>query len=253
MAMHNHVTTSWYSSPEFWALAGVFVGGILTWILNELSQFFRSRGENIRIKKRVLHDLLEINHLISPFDIQPLAEQCLKYIEKDIIKSTFNDDERKIIFDTIQNALVSIIAEETIDDLKELDENYLAAIIELSKVDPISAYYLRNKTRLFENFSKIETFVEDTKSAIAEIDPEGIIPPPSLPDPDIMKTFAEETKVLREETIQLAKSISWKTKSQVKKIIGPENFELDDEMKQMAVEIYNEIEEVARMSSEQHN
>lgn len=212
----------------------ILVGSLsvgLGWILNEVSQLFRNRGENRRIKKRVLHDLLEMNFILSRLDLKPFIELIISEIEK-ALEQRFNNYERKEMQNQLQKLLSNTLESDAIDDLEDLDDSYLEAILELSKVDPVRAYYLRNKTRLFENFDKIEFYFDSLKEQPEILEDESFTEAKKAIDPIIFDRFSDEIKNLREDTIDLASSIGIRTKRSVKKILTI-NLEPTEEMQVM--------------------
>lgn len=226
-------------SSEIWSLIIGSLSVGLGWILNEVSQFFRNRGENGRIKKRVLHDLLEMNFILSRLDLKPFIEMMISEIER-VTNHKFNDTERGEFQTEMQKILFSSLEEDTVDELEDLDDSYLEAIKELSKVDPVRAYYLRNKTRLFENFDKVESYFDSLKEHTGILETEYSVDIKQTIDPFILERFSEEVTNLREDTLDLAGSIGMRTKNKVNKILK-KNLEPTKEMREMMQRLIQEM------------
>jgi len=224
-------------------LLSILVGSLsvgLGWVLNEVSQLFRNRSENRRIKNRVLHYLLEMNFVLSRLDFKPYVQVMVSEIQKQV-PVEIPQTEKDQLSEFLHDALLSKVEDDVIDELEDLDENYLNSIIELSKVDPIRAYYLRNKTRLFENFDKIENYISSLKNEIPESEIEQSLQLSRILNPFISDQFSEEIENLRKDTIDLAKSIGIITKLKVAKILTKQSINLTDEMRETIQPIIQQI------------
>ncbi len=221
----------------------ILVGSLsvgLGWVLNELSQLFRNLSENRRIKNRVLHDLLEMNFILSRLDLKPAVNVMVSEIQ-DHVPVEIPQIEKDKLGESLYKTLLSNLEDDVIDELEDLDENYLNAVLELSKVDPIRAYYLRNKTRLFENFDKIESYITSVKNELDEVDPYQTGELSVMLNPFITNQFTEEIENLRNETIDLAKSIGLRTRSKVSKILDKHAIIMTDEMRETIQPIIKQI------------
>lgn len=210
----------------------ILVGSLsvgLGWFLNEVSQLFRNRSENRRIKNRVLHDLLEMNFVLSKLDLKPIVDLMILEIQRHVpIQISFSEKEH--LSDALHKMMLSKLEDDIIDELEDLDENYQNSIRELSKVDPVRAYYLRNKTRLFQNFDKIEDYIASVKNDFINEEANQNEEFGNILNPLITKQFSNEIENLRQDTLDLANSIGFQTKSKVHKILEKNKIVMTDEM-----------------------
>lgn len=227
------------SNEVFWSIIGGSASVTIGWFLNEISQLFRSGAENRRIKKRVLHDLLEINFTLSRLDVSSYLEQYFQFIEQEIAREKMPDSEREIIKTYLEQMIIGNFEDDVIDDLDEIDDTFYEAVIELSKVDPIRAYYLRDKTRILHNIDRIEEYLGNVKMQTQEL--ESDVDLGNIIKPKEMNSFKEEIVNLRDDTIELAGSIGIRTKKKVKEIIYRPIVELDEERKDMIRNLFEKL------------
>lgn len=140
------------------------IGIILGWTLNQLSSWFRARQEDKKNLKLVLFNLLETYNLFLRSDFE-------KYVSKisDKVFKKIPQDQQTEQVKTFINTLYSNLAEnqlkpEILADLKKIENQYQDSILTLSKIDPLTAYYLSGKTSALERFEIIETWFEDIKT-----------------------------------------------------------------------------------------
>jgi hypothetical protein len=210
----------------------ILVGSLsvgLGWFLNEVSQLFRNRSENRRIKNRVLHDLLEMNFVLSKLNLKPMVDLMISEIQHQV-QIQFSNSDKEQFSNDLHKTMLSKLEDDIIDELEDLDENYQNSILELSKVDPIRAYYLRYKNRLLENFDKIESYISSVKNDLIDVESRQIGELNMILNPFITNQFTEEIENLRKATIELAKSIGFRTKSKVSKILAKQEIKMTDEM-----------------------
>lgn len=206
------------STETVWSLIIGSLSVGLGWVLNEVSQIFRSLGENRRIKKRVLHDLLEINFVLSSLDFKPIVDLIMFKLSKEL-QIKFTNEDKESFNDFIHKTLYTNIEKNVIDELDEIDESYLNSVLELSKVDPIRAYYLRNKTRLFDYLENVEEHMQSINDEVSKVSDNGALETIKVIQPNIMDQLSEEIENLKTETLKLAGSIGLRTKYRVKKIL----------------------------------
>lgn len=136
------------------------IGVIIGWLLNQLGSWFRARGEDKRNLKGVLYQLLESYHLLGKHDFQKFVDRFLDKLLADIPL-----DQQAIQKELFKNTMLPQLVENFIKpillgDLKNIESKYDEAIGVLSKIDPLTAYYLGGRNRIPEQLSAIENWVE---------------------------------------------------------------------------------------------
>jgi hypothetical protein len=223
------------------------------WLLNQLSQWWRFRKEDKRILKQVLYNLLEIHHLLGRFDIEePATLLMAKLFEQ--LPPDQNTEENKIqISGLLLQNIILYFDKTTIVELKSFEEKYQYCIIELSKIDPIRAYYLSDKTKIFDKIKLIEGWVDN----VYERHPADPIMHETVKSemmrilrPDVM---ASSLKDLKSEMI----SISWMIHPimwmRIKKMLNKKNYDISDEWERKTNEIIESILNQIRSQSESGN
>lgn len=138
----------------------------LGWFLNELSQWFRSRQSDKKIKKQILFNLLETNHIFKRLDT---AEFKKVYTERILIRIPENEqtDDLKFGLDQVFSMLITgIFQDDVSDSLKNIEIKYSTAVENLASLDPITAFHLNGKTKIMDTFNQIQTYFDEIKEIL---------------------------------------------------------------------------------------
>jgi hypothetical protein len=180
----------------------------LGWFLNELSQWFRTNQSDKKIKKQILFNLLEINFIFQRLDTTALSQL---YKERVLIRFPEPDqteDIKSFVDHIFQNILYAQLQNSVVDSLINIETKYSTAVENLASIDPITAYYLSGKTKIFESFDMIQNGLNDFKQLFTEDEHQMHHKIDSAYDsiikPDVIQDAIED---LRSEILTIARSI----------------------------------------------
>lgn len=204
--------------PLYSALIGVLIG----WTLTQFSAWYRGRKEDNRIRKQVLFNLLEINHLFGKMSIlstekmELFTTKLLRYIP-DVEDSPNAREELKSIFSIVYKPLLKQAFR---DQLSETKQGYQSSINSLAPVDPLISYYLNGKTDVFERIEnligQLTSQVATSKMSLDDINKAMNSLSEILHD----KVYSDSVKEIKELTVKLSKKIGFCTKWKVKKLLS---------------------------------
>lgn len=218
-------------SAEIWTSIIASASVVLGWFLNEITQLFRSRGETRRIKKRVLHDLLEINFILSRLDMSDLVDEYLKYVKTKFPQEALYDQLKPVIQDQMEKMIFQTVIDTVLDELDEIEKTYNDAIIELSKIRPIRAYYLRGVSKTLDKLEQYQDYVSEISTEITAEAPEMNPLVLDLISSIKQEQFKENIENIRKEIKSMAFSIGIKTWYQSRAVIKKKSILLDEKTK----------------------
>lgn len=204
--------------PLYSALIGVLIG----WTLTQFSAWYRGRKEDNRIRKQVLFNLLEINHLfgkmsiLSTVKMELFTTKLLKFVPN-VEDSPKTREDFKNVFSIVFKPLLKQVFN---DQLRETKQSYQSSISSLAPVDPLISYYLNGKTDVFE---RIENLIVQLSSQVAtsKMNLDDINKAMnSLSDILHDKVYRDSVKEVKELTVKLSKKIGCCTKWKVKKLLS---------------------------------
>lgn len=202
---------------------------LLGWLLNEISQLFVSKRENRKVRKKVLFELLEVHFILKKLDLWDLSEYLVCKLEEKFGEKVPEDEKQGVLI-MIQKGLLEKIEQTAWEELEEIDKTYNDAVQELSAVDPIRAYCLRNKTRLINQTDLFREYVQDIENQIK--DEEDINDFKQVADPLILKKFKNEVEDLRDEISSLAGTIGRRTRKEIDNILIPDKLDDNEDVNQ---------------------
>lgn len=212
-------------------MLSVLIGSLsvlLGWLLNEITRFFSKKRSEKKVLKQVLYELLEVHFIITKLDLWDVSETLLRRVEE-AVQEKVPENEKDEVMRFIQKLLLDMIEPTVWRELNDVDESYHSAIGELSSVDPIIAYRLRNKTRLLSQNDTLRNTIEELKGQVEnENDIEKL---DQFVDPLILRRFKQELSFLTDEMIVIAEMISKKTKKEVEELVKPKKVADDDDFK----------------------
>jgi hypothetical protein len=195
------------------------------WLLNQFGQWWRFRKDDKRTLKVVLYNLLEVHYLLSRFDIDEPANFITDNIFAQLSPDQNTPENKLIMRNFMLREMTHFFDKNTINELKNLEEKYQQSITDLSKIDPIKAFYLSDKTKIFDKLKLVEGWVdsvyerhpsednlqESTKTEMTAIS-----------RPNVMD---DSLKDLRKEMISISWNINPIIWLRVKHILNKSNYE----------------------------
>lgn len=147
-----------------WGFTFSAIGIAFGWVLNQLSQWFRTRQEDKKNLKVVLFNLLETYFIFirSDFDkyIQKITDKVLSKMPTD----QQTEESKAFMNNLYSSILINHLKPELISQMKSIQVNYKDSIKTLSAIDPLTAYYLSGKTNILETFDTIQNMFDNVKS-----------------------------------------------------------------------------------------
>lgn len=139
-----------------WGFISALISVAVGWFLNELSQWFRVRKEDKRIKKEVLFNLLETHFTLRRIDMSEyvtlVTDRVMALYPEEQRTEKFRKELLGFYTQTAKQMIKMIIS----DKQEILVAKYTNAIDNLAKIDPITAYRLNGKANVMQVFEAIE-------------------------------------------------------------------------------------------------
>lgn len=146
-----------------WTYVAALFSVAFGWFLNELGQWFRTRKEDRKIKKQVLFYLLETHFTFNKLDTTEITNLLTEKVLARIPKNEQTEEAKQYINQLYSGMIGSFAEENVADSLEEIEEHYTKSISELSKLDPITAYRLNGKNKIFEVFDFLHDYYDEVK------------------------------------------------------------------------------------------
>lgn len=181
------------------------------WFLNELGQWFRTRQDDKKIKRKILYNLLETNFIFNQLDTSNIVELFTERILLRIPKDEQTEEVKQYLNQLYYGIIDNLIQDNVADNLESIEEKYTNAVDNLATIDPVTAYRLNGKTKIIETFDLLEDYYEDIKQQFPnDIDQmQGAIDiATNSIKPEIIKKAIED---LEEEIRDIALSINFRT------------------------------------------
>lgn len=189
------------------------------WFLNELGQWFKTRQDDKKIKRKILYNLLETNFILNQLDISNLIELLTERVLFRIPQHQQTEDTKHWLNQLYYSVINNLIQNNVIQDLKNIEEKYTTAVDNLATIDPVTAYRLNGKTKIIETLNLLEDYYQDAKQQfpddINQIQ-DAIEMTQKFIKPEIIKEAIDD---LEEEIRNIAFSISIRTWFKVSKIL----------------------------------
>ena len=146
-----------------WTYISALFSVAFGWFLNELGQWGRTRKEDRKIKKQVLFYLLETHFTFNKLDTTELKNLFEKKVFERIPKSEQTDEVKQSVNQLYTEIINGLVEGDAAKSLEEIQEHYTSSIIELSKLDPITAYRLNGKNKIFHVFGLLNDYYNKVK------------------------------------------------------------------------------------------
>lgn len=146
-----------------WTYIAALLSVAFGWFLNELGQWFRTRKEDRKIKKQVLFNLLETHFTFNKLDTSEITNLLSRKVLERIPKSEQTEEAKQYI-NQLYSGIIGGFAEDNVaESLEETEEHFTKSINELSKLDPITAYRLNGKNKIFQVFDLLHDYDDEVK------------------------------------------------------------------------------------------
>jgi hypothetical protein len=146
-----------------WTFIAALLSVAFGWFLNELGQWFRTRKEDRKIKKQVLFYLLETHFTFNKLDTAEITNLLTTKVLERIPKNEQTDEAKQFINHLYTGIIEEFVEDKVADSLEETEEHYTKSISELSKLDPITAYRLNGKNKIFQVFELLHDYYDEVK------------------------------------------------------------------------------------------
>jgi len=209
------------------------------WLLNELGQWFRTRREDRKVKKKMLYLLLETYYTFNKLDTSPIITEISKIIAEKLPPEIQTEELKLEINKIYHNAIDQNIEDNVADEILDLEESYKKGIEDLALVDPITAYRLKGKNDIIETFDQMAEAMESIKKQLPEEEqqriPDSIF---NMVKPELLKTTFMD---LEEEIKKISLNIGPLTYYRSKKVIRNLKNSVDENKRKEMQKFFDKI------------
>jgi len=146
-----------------WTYITALISITFGWFLNELGQWFRTRQDDKKIKRRILYNLLETNFIFNQLDTSNIVELLTERILLRAPKHEQTGEVKQYLNKLYSGLIDGLIQDNVADNLESIEEKYTNAVDSLATIDPVTAYRLNGKTKIIETFDLLEDYYEEVK------------------------------------------------------------------------------------------
>jgi hypothetical protein len=202
-----------------WSFISALISVAVGWFLNELSQWFRTRKDDKKAKRQVLYHLLEAHHVFKRLDVSEFIDMFIERYLLRLPQEAQTHENKQIIVNTYTPYLQSLLTQDVVKELGQLEEKYINALDSLSGIDPITAYRLNGKT----NIMKVLNFLQNYNSGLPEKFPgeEELVQNQIDATMDVMgpQIIKDANRDLEDEILSISCSISFLSWYKVRKLL----------------------------------
>lgn len=152
-----------------WTYITALISVAFGWFLNELGQWFRTRKEDRKIKKQVLFYLLETHFTFNKLDTSEITNLLSRKVSERIPKTEQTDEVEQFINQLYAGIIGSLLEDNVAESIEEIEGHYTNSVSELSKLDPITAYRLNGKNKIFQVFDLLQGYYDEVKETFPNI------------------------------------------------------------------------------------
>jgi hypothetical protein len=226
-----------------WTYVSALFSVAFGWCLNELSQWFRTRKDDRKIKKQILFNLLETNFILNQLNTSELVQIVTEKVFGKIPEEERTEEFKEYLFKLYTTMLNETTYKNVAENLTNIEEKYSNAVDNLASIDPITAYRLNGKTKILQVFELMMSYYNQIPFPKNEIQIEDQIKSQiEAMKPEMIKEAISE---LEEEIIDIAFSIDlwtwWKTKSTLKRIKIRIKGEFEDKIDEIFDSMFNNL------------
>lgn len=143
-----------------WGLIISASGIAFGWLLNQLSQWVRSRKEDKRNLKKVIFNLYEIHYVLQRSDMNRIIEIVINKIYLRLPKQVDNDESKEFIKNIYKKFYENDIKKYLLNNIEEMHGEYHQSIALLAEINPRIAFYLKDKTKILYLINLVQNGVE---------------------------------------------------------------------------------------------
>jgi hypothetical protein len=151
-----------------WGFIFSAIGITIGWILNQLSQWFRTRQEDKKNLKIVLFNLLEIYFILTRSDLDKFVRKVTDKVVKKMPNEYQTEEMKNTIHKIYSEHLISHFKEQLSNEINIVQEDYHKSIQTLAAIDPLTAYYLNGNNNVMEIFDTILNVLNNVKNQFPE-------------------------------------------------------------------------------------
>jgi hypothetical protein len=146
-----------------WTYITALISITFGWFLNELGQWFRTRQDVKKVKRKILYNLLETNFIFNQLDTSNIVELLTERILLRVPKHEQTDEVKQHLNKLYSGLIDGLLKDNVADNLENIEEKYTSAVDSLAAIDPVTAYRLNGKTKILETFDLLEDYYEEVK------------------------------------------------------------------------------------------
>jgi hypothetical protein len=146
-----------------WTYISALISIAFGWLLNELGQWFRTRQDDKKVKRKILYNLLETNFIFHQLDTSNIYQLLTERILLRVPKHEQTDELKQQLNKVYLGLIDGLIKDNVADNLENIEEKYTSAVDSLAAIDPVTAYRLNGKTKILETFDLLEDYYEEVK------------------------------------------------------------------------------------------
>lgn len=201
---------------QYSELICAIVGALIAWGCTELSRHFA----NSYLKKQTLNSTLSLL-LELYFQIKRIAnaynqsQDLVKWYENLLSQYNLSQEEKEAIGEIVREKIVPMISNLATDETLKLSKDYEIALEKLSCYYPVAAYRLRGRADIKHVLIDLDDYLTKIEKQFpVEIGEykEVITPLQTILQPTVINN---NLSVLREEIVELSKSISRKQRKEI--------------------------------------
>ena len=192
---------------------------LVTALLMSIGHLYRTREENVKIRKKALYLLMEIwNRLAvaSTVTMEVVVEKTMEVIQEQFPEMPIPENYREGLLERFGPFLVQNFLDSQLQGIDRYAVLYRDAVLLLSSTDPILAFRLSTAGDVEKELKKVEGYFSETMRKPAE----------EIIEASIVNEFADcmerrlsttIRKDLEESILELAGKIGWRTKRECNK------------------------------------
>lgn len=204
------------NKEALWTIIGVIVGALITWLFEELSQYYRYRGERRRIINTVLYSLLNIRFELVKMNQNRNSKEVLRVIEK-LTNEEIPGHLRSHIESQISNASSELLESSVFDNLLEIGGELKTVLLVYSEIEPAGAYRLSDEGKYLINLNELKKYLSGVKKIKSNSET-----PVDYDEFQLCiknKMINDSVRSLKKEILNLSKKTRKKTGNQVTELL----------------------------------
>jgi hypothetical protein len=143
-----------------WSTVTIIGSVIIGWLLNQVGSYLNNRKSDRSLKKTVLFNLLEVDHILNQLD----NEESLALINSKISEGIKDEENTNAFQEEIsefhQTTTKSFLEKHIFSKLDDIKQNFNDAIENLAAIKPLTAFSLSGKANYIEILSSFESFLD---------------------------------------------------------------------------------------------